>query len=256
MFSPPVRSSSSAMFVSGPVGTSVTGAGWRRSAPPGSRRRAASHRPPARRRQRRPVEAALAVDVRGDGELPYERPVGTGRHRHVGAADELEHADRVRRRLLERLVAVCRRHAEQLQLRAGERQQERDRIVVPGIAVEDDRSRHGASIAADPAHEPDMRPAVRRVGVVDDPEAEVLVDRHVSRRAGLEERVDAVLARAFEADAGSAPPRSPALARVRSTPTESRNQTGSSGTSTVDPGPERVVAAASVLGQRVHPAPR
>ena len=53
---------------------------------------------------------------------------------------------RVRRRLLERLVAVHRGDAEQLELRAREREQQRDRVVVPGIAVEDDRDGHAGSI--------------------------------------------------------------------------------------------------------------
>ena len=96
-----------------------------------------------RLRQRRPVQPALAVDVRGDDELPLERPVRAGRDRDVGPADELEHPQRVRGRLLQRLVAVRRRHAEELDLGAREREQQRDRVVVPGVAVEDDRRAHG-----------------------------------------------------------------------------------------------------------------
>ena len=95
----------------------------------------------ARLRQRRAVEAALAVHVRGDDELALERPVGTRGDRHIRAASELEHAQRVRGRLLERLVPVGRRHAEELELRAREREEQRDRVVVAGVAVEDDRRR-------------------------------------------------------------------------------------------------------------------
>ena len=58
------------------------------------------------RRELGPVEAALAVDVGGDVGLAHERAVGARRDRHVGAAGELEHAQRVVGRLLERLVAV------------------------------------------------------------------------------------------------------------------------------------------------------
>ena len=76
-----------------------------------------------------------------------ERPVGPGGDGDVVATDEVEHAERVRGRLLQRLVAVHGRHAEQLELGAREREQQRDRVVVPGIAVEDDRDAHGWSIA-------------------------------------------------------------------------------------------------------------
>ncbi len=100
-----------------------------------------------RRRQRRAVEAAVAVDVRCDHQLPLERTIRAGRDRDVGATDEVEHAQRIRRRLLERLVAVDGGDPEQLDLRAREREEQRDRVVVPGIAVEDDRNAHARSIA-------------------------------------------------------------------------------------------------------------
>ena len=101
------------------------------------------------RRQRRTVEAAVAVDVRRDRQLPFERAVGAGSDRDVGAAGEIEHAQRIRRRLLERLVAVDRGDAENLELGAREREQQCDRVVVPRVAVEDDRDRgaHARSIA-------------------------------------------------------------------------------------------------------------
>ena len=94
-------------------------------------------------RQHRAVEPALAVDVRGD--VASSRTSGRSapaRDRHVRAAGELEHAERVVGRLLERLVAVDGRHAEQLDLGAREREQERDRVVVARVAVEEtgDRS--------------------------------------------------------------------------------------------------------------------
>ena len=58
-----------------------------------------------RRRQVGPVETALAVDVRGDELLAHERPVGACGDGDISAAGELEHPERVRRRLVERLVA-------------------------------------------------------------------------------------------------------------------------------------------------------
>ena len=94
-----------------------------------------------RLRQLRPVEPGLAVDVGGDERLTDERAAGAGRDRHVVPSDELEHPKRVGRRLLHSLVAGHRRDAQELDLLAREREQERDRVVVPGVAVEENRGR-------------------------------------------------------------------------------------------------------------------
>jgi hypothetical protein len=59
---------------------------------------------------------------------------------------ELEHTDCIRGRLLDRLVAGHGRHPAQLELRAPEREQERDRVVVTGVAVEEDRRAHAVRI--------------------------------------------------------------------------------------------------------------
>ena len=83
------------------------------------------------------VEAALTVNVGSDLEFAHERPFGAGGDRHVGVVDEREQPERVVRRLVEGLIAVRRRDADELDLGAREREQERDRIVVAGIAVED-----------------------------------------------------------------------------------------------------------------------
>ena len=90
------------------------------------------------RRQIGAVEPGLAVHVGRDVALADQRPRRAGGDRDVGAADVVEDADRVRGGLLERLVAGHGGHAEQIDLGAGERQQQRDRVVVAGIAVEDD----------------------------------------------------------------------------------------------------------------------
>src|SRR5829696_8628286 len=89
-----------------------------------------------RRRQVGPVEARFAMDVRRDEWLTEQWAVCIRSDGDVVAADEVEHADRVRRRLLERLVPGDGRDADQLDLRAGECEQERDRIVVTGVAVD------------------------------------------------------------------------------------------------------------------------
>ena len=95
------------------------------------------------------VEPRLAVDVRCDVARAHERRVCARVHRHVAPPRQLEHAQGVRGRLVERLVARHGRHADELDLRRGEREQDRDRVVVAGIAVEDDRRRcHAPSIAS------------------------------------------------------------------------------------------------------------
>ena len=84
----------------------------------------------------RPVSPWTSAATERSRTSGRSAPAATG---DVSPADELEHADRVRGRLLERLVAGDRRHAEQLDLRAREREQERDRVVMAGVAVEQDR---------------------------------------------------------------------------------------------------------------------
>ena len=92
------------------------------------------------------------MDVGGHRELTYQRPLGPGGDRDLAATGQVEHAQGVRRRLGERLVPVHGRDAEQLQLGARERQQQRDRIVVPWITVEDDRGAHARSIGHRPLY--------------------------------------------------------------------------------------------------------
>ncbi len=87
------------------------------------------------------------MNVCGDMPLSDQRSRRPGRDRNVAPADMVEHFDRVRRRLLQRLIAGDRCHPEQRYLRARERQQQRDRVVMPRIAVEDDVG-HAGSIAS------------------------------------------------------------------------------------------------------------
>src|SRR5207248_2454395 len=82
-------------------------------------------------------------------ERAEERTDGAGMDRDVGSSRELEDLQCVRRRLVDRLVARDRGDADELELGRRERQQNRDRVVVAWIAVEDDRGRsHASSIAA------------------------------------------------------------------------------------------------------------
>ena len=126
------------MFVSGPVGTSVTGTGLAAIVRSHEVDCALASGAALRGRQRRAVDAAVAVHVGRHDQLAHERPVGAGRDRDVAPPGEVEHAHRVRRRLRERLVPVHGGDAEQLDLRTREREQQRDRVVVARIAVEDD----------------------------------------------------------------------------------------------------------------------
>src|SRR6266849_3890856 len=103
----------------------------------------------SRWRQIGPVQTGLAVNLRGDELLADERPICTGGDGDVGASCKLEHADRIRRRLVERLVAGGGGDAEQLHFRRGYREKQRDRVVVPRVAVDEDRRRaHPLSIAS------------------------------------------------------------------------------------------------------------
>ena len=93
------------MFVSGPTGTSVTGSVGAEDALGEEVDGVLGDRRSLRLGERGPVQAGLPVDVGGDEELARERPVGAGGDRDVAPADELEHAQGVRGRLRERLVA-------------------------------------------------------------------------------------------------------------------------------------------------------
>ena len=127
------------MFVSGPVGTRVIRPSRARIWSAMNETACCATGPPRGRGQLGAVEARLAVDVRGDISGADERAVRAGRDRDVAAAYELEHAKRVGRRLLERRVARHGRHADELDLGRSQAEQERDRVVVPRIAIEDDR---------------------------------------------------------------------------------------------------------------------
>ena len=95
----------------------------------------------ARRGQVGAVETRLAVHVSGDVARPDERLVGARVDGDVGATGKLEHLERVRGRLVDRLVSGDRRDRDELELGRGQREQDRNRVVVARVAVEDDRRR-------------------------------------------------------------------------------------------------------------------
>ena len=101
----------------------------------------------ARGRKVDAVEPGLSVRVRRDDELAREGAVRAGGDADVRSARELEHAERVRRRLDESLVPRDRRHAEDVELRAAQGEKERERIVLARVAVDEDRD-HARSVRA------------------------------------------------------------------------------------------------------------
>ena len=107
------------------------------------------HRHDGRARLRRgcAAEPVGAVhDCRVAPARHHERPRGAGRHRHVLPPGQREHAQGVARRRLERQVARDRREREQLDLRAREREQDCDRVVDAGVAIDDERRGHGQPV--------------------------------------------------------------------------------------------------------------
>ena len=131
--------------MSGPIATSVTGAVGgndplgekvgRSAAATGSAHGGGRSTPSS---PVSPWASAATTSVAGEG------PVRAGGDGDVAAPAELEHADRVRGHLVERLVPGHGGHAEELELGAGEREQERERVVLARVAVDQDRD-HGAS---------------------------------------------------------------------------------------------------------------
>jgi hypothetical protein len=89
--------------------------------------------------QMRPVEPALTVNVLGYDQLPDQ---GTGRprrHRNLPAVAQLEDLEGVDGGLVKGAVAGDRRNAEQFDLGTCQSQENGNGVVVPGIAVDDDR---------------------------------------------------------------------------------------------------------------------
>ena len=118
-------------------------AGRRLEGRPQERERALGPHLGARLGEVGPVEPALAVDVVGDLERPRERGRRPGRDRHVGPAEQREDPERVARRLAQPDVAADGRDAQHLELRPGERQRDREGVVVAGVAVQEDGDGHG-----------------------------------------------------------------------------------------------------------------
>ena len=87
------------------------------------------------------------MDVRRNARLADERTLGTRRNREVGSG-ELEHAQRVGSGLLQCLVAGDGGDAQQFDFQAREGKQQRDRVVVTRVTVEQDLRRHKLRISS------------------------------------------------------------------------------------------------------------
>jgi hypothetical protein len=91
------------------------------------------------RRQLGALDPRLPVDVGRGVERAVEGMGRAGRDLDVGPAGEGEDAERRVGRRLEHGVAADRADAEDAEVRSGEREEDRDRVVVARIAVDDDR---------------------------------------------------------------------------------------------------------------------
>ena len=111
----------------------------------------------------RAVEPRVAVERDRDPRLADDRAFRAGGDRHVGPAQQGQHPERVAGRPVEPGVAGDRGDREQPELRPGQRQDDRQGVVVTGVAVEDDRDRghRRQRIAAPPRG--GSRPAGRRL---------------------------------------------------------------------------------------------
>ena len=144
---------SRAMLVSGPVATSVTGLGGvaqQRAHQFDSRH---VDRSDGGLRQVRAVEPGFTVELDRDPRVADQRAVGAGGDGHVGSPEQGQDAERVAGRPIERSVARDGRDRQEPELRPGQREHDRERVVMARVAVEDDR---------DAGHLPKPIAAVRR----------------------------------------------------------------------------------------------
>jgi hypothetical protein len=103
-----------------------------------------------RLRQLRPVEPAAAVHVGRRLERPAQRPRRARGDRHPGHTRERADAQGVLRHRRELAVAADRRDRAQIGVGIARREEDREGVVVPGVAVQHDRGRHRRSLS-DPA---------------------------------------------------------------------------------------------------------
>jgi hypothetical protein len=93
--------------------------------------------------EHRSVEPRFAVDLACRLDLAHERPGRSRGERHSGDSGDAGDRKRVAGDLLQSLVADDGGHAHQLDVGIAPGEQHRHRVVVAGVAVEDDLRRHG-----------------------------------------------------------------------------------------------------------------
>lgn len=98
--------------------------------------------------QHGPVEPRLSVDVGRRLDLAHERALRPAGERHRVEPDDSGDGERVARDLLDRLIAHDGRDGEQVDLGRAVGEHEGDRVVVAGVAVQDDLLGHGPSLAS------------------------------------------------------------------------------------------------------------
>ena len=95
-----------------------------------------------RRRQHRPVHPRLAVDGRRYFRLPNEWPMCAGGKRHARDPGDAGDGERVSHDLVNGLVAVDGRDGHEFDGRITVRENQRDRVIVAGVTVENYLSCH------------------------------------------------------------------------------------------------------------------
>jgi len=100
----------------------------------------------ARCREHGTVEPGLAVGLDGRLRRAHERPVAARRDRHIPEPCDGRDGQRVAGDLLEGLVAGDGRHRDQIDIGVACGEEERDGIVVAGVAVEEDGGGHLGSL--------------------------------------------------------------------------------------------------------------
>ena len=99
------------------------------------------------RRQGGAAQPRIAVHLPRVERRAQQRPGAARGHRRPGRADELAYRKRVRRRLGQPHVARHGGDADQVDAGVPVRERDRERVIDPGIAVEDDSRGHRTSLA-------------------------------------------------------------------------------------------------------------
>ncbi len=82
------------------------------------------------------------MDVRGILQRTDQRPATSGVHRNLRGMRLFQHGARIVGDLVEALIAADGGDANHIDVRIADRQQQRDRIIMPGIAIQNDFSYH------------------------------------------------------------------------------------------------------------------